>query len=277
MLLDLLKSLARSIRRKQRAGDELPIERLTRLKAAHERAPVAAHLDIAYGDLRVGGRALNELLVKCVEGSDVEIPPLKAFHRPLASYFLARYFVHALGIEGARAECGVFQGTSALFMCRAAQSRLPGYDGTGLHLIDSFEGLSRPGEEDQFLTRATPGGPATRGSLSQGYLAAPLERAQSALRDFPGARFHRGWIPGVFATLPQTRWSFVHLDLDLYAPTLASLEYFHPRLAHGGVIVCDDYGAETFPGARRAWDRYCALHDVSYVVLDTGQSVILEA
>jgi hypothetical protein len=49
------------------------------------------------------------------------------------------------------------------------------------------------------------------------------------------------------------------------------------KAAHGGAIVCDDYGAATFPGARRAWVRYCALHDVSYVVLDTGQSVILKA
>jgi hypothetical protein len=68
----------------------------------------------------------------------------------------------------------------------------------------------------------------------------------------------------------------VHLDVDLYEPTLACLEYFYSRLAAGGVIICDDYGAPLFPGARRAWDEFCARHDVPFIVLDTGQSVILK-
>ena len=75
---------------------------------------------------------------------------------------------------------------------------------------------------------------------------------------------------------PPPRGCFVHLDVDLYAPTLASLEYFVPRLVDGGVIICDDYGAPLFPGAHRAWDRFCARHDLPFVVLDTGQSVILK-
>ena len=44
----------------------------------------------------------------------------------------------------------------------------------------------------------------------------------------------------------------------------------------GGVIVCDDYGALLFPGARRAWDQYCEQNGLHFVVLDTGQSVILK-
>ncbi len=44
----------------------------------------------------------------------------------------------------------------------------------------------------------------------------------------------------------------------------------------GGVIVCDDYGALLFPGARRAWYQYCEQNGLHFVVLDTGQSVILK-
>jgi O-methyltransferase len=44
----------------------------------------------------------------------------------------------------------------------------------------------------------------------------------------------------------------------------------------GGVIVCDDYGAPTFPGARRAWERFFARHEAGFVVLPTGQSVFLK-
>ena len=56
----------------------------------------------------------------------------------------------------------------------------------------------------------------------------------------------------------------------------ACLDYFYPRLSAGGVILCDDYGAPLFPGAARAWDAFCEENDVPFVVLDTGQSVILK-
>ena len=76
---------------------------------------------------------------------------------------------------------------------------------------------------------------------------------------------------------PGTRCrSFVHLDVDLYAPTFDSLTYFYPRLSTGVVIICDDCGAPLFPGAHRAWDDFCEQHEVPYVVLDTGQSVIVK-
>jgi O-methyltransferase len=80
----------------------------------------------------------------------------------------------------------------------------------------------------------------------------------------------------VFEQLPGRRWAFVHIDVDLYEPTLASLEYFHPLLCEGGVIVCDDYMAPLFPGAQRAWDRFCNSRGVPFIVPDTGQSVMLK-
>jgi hypothetical protein len=43
----------------------------------------------------------------------------------------------------------------------------------------------------------------------------------------------------------------------------------------GGVIICDDYGAPTFPGAERAWDRFCGERGLPFVVLPSGQSILL--
>jgi hypothetical protein len=255
---------------------EYPEERLARLKRAHERAPVDRHLDIIYSTLRVGGQPLNEFMHRCLADSRVESPPLKAFHRPLASFFLAQYFLHALDIEGERAECGVFFGTSALLLCRAAGAKIPGYTGSGLHLIDSFAGLSEPSPADGYSIRGRGANEAGRATRPKGWLAAPIDEARATLKDYPGVSFHPGWIPQVLSALPEARWSFVHLDLDLYEPTLGSLEYFYPRLAAGGVIICDDYGAPLFPGAHRAWDQFCDDNGIAYVVLDTGQSVILK-
>lgn len=278
MLLKLLRSWVGNRGSDTHARkDEFPKERLARLVQAHERAPIDLHLHILYENIRIGQHGLNPLVELCVAGSGAQTPPLKALHRPLASFFLAQYLLHALDIEGAWAECGVFLGTSASLLCRTAQTRIPDYTGTGLHLIDSFAGLSKPSDQDLFPVRGRGKQKAGNRTMPENWLAAPIDHARTALKDFPDVTFNAGWIPEIFTELPDTRWSFVHLDVDLYAPTLDSLAYFFPRLSTGGIIICDDYGAPLFPGAHRALDDFCEEHEIPYVVLDTGQSVIIKA
>jgi hypothetical protein len=278
----MLKKMLRSVFSVARGAgrdplSELPHERQLRLASAHHRAPRDAHARILFSDLRMGSGTFTEFTEACARDSASMIPPLKALHRVLASYFLARYFLHTLDLAGARAECGVYNGMSALLMCRAARTRRPEYDGAGLYLIDSFQGLSRPEREDYVEIRTAAGAKDNGAVYPEGSLATPVDNVRKALQEFPGVSIHPGWIPDVFATLPETPWCFAHLDVDLYAPTRAGLEYFYPRLVEGGVIICDDYGAPLFPGAHRAWDEFCAEHDVPFVVLDTGQSVIMKA
>jgi hypothetical protein len=277
VLLRVLKDIfggRRNAAARQPEQELTPTEALKRTGSAHAAAPLDRHLEIALGDMRIGEHDLRALTERCLAESDSKVPPLKALHRPLASYFLARYFLHAMALGGGYAECGVFRGTSSLFLCRAAQTRIPAYAGEGFHLIDSFEGISRPSDEDAFDARSKDGS-IVRTSVPQGTLSAPLEVVRMSLRDFPKASLHQGWIPGVFQQLPDMQWAFVHIDVDLFEPTRDCLEYFFPRLNPGGVIVCDDYGSPMFPGARRAWDSFCEANGVPFVVLDTGQSVIL--
>lgn len=251
------------------------LARIRKLIAAAERAPVEQHLRILYDDLQVAGYPLLELAQAALEGSGARHPPAKRILRRLALFNLAKYFLHATTLPGRWVECGVYLGHSALALCLAAQRRSPGFDGTGLHLVDSFEGLSRPTADDGFDVAS--------GRVSGGPLMPPdnfrsnVERVRATFDRFPGVRIHKGWIPDVLAELPDDRWSFVHVDVDLYEPTRACLEHFVPRLAPGGVIVCDDYGSLMFPGAARAWDEVCARRNIPFVELPTGQSVILGA
>lgn len=276
MLSGFLRSLWRSQRRSGGPeADEFPVARQQIAKRAHARAPMAEHARILFDDIRVGEWRLPEIVARALADSDALVPPLKALHRPLASYLLVRYYLHALALQGARAECGVFQGTSASLLCHAARTVDAAHDGSGLHLIDSFEGLSAPGEQDRFSLPGAAGAPAQRSALPQGSLSAAEEYARRAVREFPGVAFHKGWIPQVFGALPAQQWSFVHIDVDHYQPTYDCLAYFQPRLVRGGVIVCDDFGAPLFPGAARAWTRYCGERDLAFAVLDTGQAVIL--
>lgn len=288
LLFRALKSIGRTAKRfddrdtssppEESIGEaqESPPARFARLNRAHGAAPTEAHLDILYSGLRVSDQSLLDLVARCLSESNTHSAPGKVLHRPLASYFLARYFLHALEVEGCFGECGVFRGASALLACRVAQTRDAAYAGTAFHLIDSFEGLDQPADEDRFAMPA-PTGEVARVAYTAGGFAASEQVVRATLKDFPEVAYHRGWIPAVFKNVPEARWSYVHLDVDHYEPTYASLGYFHPRLARGGVIICDDYGSPLFPGAHRAWDRYCEEHDLPYVVLDTGQSVLLKA
>ncbi len=159
-----------------------------------------------------------------------------------------RWMVHQLlklisSVPGDTAECGVYKGATSYLICQAAN------DIRREHFIfDSFEGLSQPASED--------GTHWTKGDL-----ATPLERAKANL-PFPGVSYHKGWIPDRFQDVADRSFAFVHIDVDLYQPTLDSLKFFYPRLNLGGIMVCDDYGFLTCPGATKAFDEFqCGKHE----------------
>jgi hypothetical protein len=285
MLRRILKSIGRAATAATPSGDEAPpaaaAERAEdirdrRLAAAHAGVSIDLHRRIQFEGLTVAGLDFRGLVDECLRDSSTGVGPLKAFHRYQAALLLARYFLHTLDVPGERVECGVFSGFGSLLMCRLTRALRPGFDGTGFHLVDSFEGLSPPSAEDAVELRQKPGrGEVAIFNYDKEGFKAPIQYTRAAMREFSGARIHKGWIPEVLAALPDAPFAFVHVDVDLYEPTRACLEHFYPRLAIGGAIVCDDYGAQRFPGAARAWNEYCERHRIPYVVLDTGQSIIL--
>ena len=245
--------------------------------APRQAAPVDRHLDILFGGIAFGDVPFAALYRECLAETGTDVPEWKLFRRAQRALNLARYFDYSLGVEGARGECGVFRGFSALLACRLAALRDPGFTGAGLHFVDSFEGLSPPTIEDAVGTEIVNGRKVAVSSHGAGHFAVPLDHVQGVLGAYPDAQTHKGWIPEVFAALPEARWSFVHIDVDLHAPTLAALEYFYPRLAPGGVIVNDDYDSPLFPGGKGSWETFCTAHGVPFIALDSGQAVILRS
>ncbi len=135
------------------------------------------------------------------------------------------------------------------------------------HLCDSFEGLSQPTEAD-----AETGG--RRDPWEAGDLQADERVTREQLQEFPQCRFHRGWIPDCFAGLEDRRFALVHIDVDLYEPTRAAFEFFYPRLSPGAVMICDDYGFASCPGARKAVDEFFADKADVPIELPSGQALI---
>lgn len=161
-------------------------------------------------------------------------------------------------IEGDTAECGAFRGASSYLICR----RIKGLSKRH-HIFDSFEGLSEPRPEDGTYWR-------------KGDLASPEEIIRHNLGEFDFVDYYKGWIPDRFQEVADRRFCFVHIDVDLYEPTLKSLEFFYERMSVGGIILCDDYGFKTCPGAKKAMDEFFEKRPEKIVSLPTGQGFIVK-
>ena len=99
------------------------------------------------------------------------------------------------------------------------------------------------------------------------------------MHQFPNVEIVKGWIPDVLSTLAEQNYRFVHVDVDLYQPTLDSLGYFYPRMTVGGIIVIDDYGpwpGNQWPGCLKAVQEFSKEHDVPFAPLDTGNAIIIK-
>lgn len=159
-------------------------------------------------------------------------------------------------VPGDTAECGVLAGSSSYLICQAFRDRM--------HFVfDSFEGLSKPGSFDG-------------NCWQERHLTCDLKTAQENLRDCPNVSFHKGWIPERFSDVKSRRFCFVHIDVQLYEPTRDSLQFFYPRMSDGGVIVCDDYGFTTCPGATRAVDEFLRDKPEQVIGLSCGSAFFIK-
>jgi len=174
------------------------------------------------------------------------------------------------GVEGMVVECGCYLGLSAFVTCSYLRGDGP-WKGEGYHVFDSFEGISALGDKDGLDDARIPIGKQTRRA---GLFKTTLDQVKGSLAEFPSITFHPGWLPDSLAGAPDGPYRFVHLDLDVHEPTKAALEYFHPRLAPGGIVVMDDYGALRWPGVRDAVDTYAAARDTRVLPLSSSQALV---
>jgi len=201
----------------------------------------------------------------------------KFINRVNKTQSLARLFESAFlnNPDGNWIECGVWRGYSGLIFCEIAKQLNPLFDGTGLYLLDSYEGLSEKGDEDIAATFNSESNTVTS-VVYKNHFNCPIDEVAARFQEYDNITLIKGWIPDVLDHVPEKLWSFVHIDVDLYEPTLSCLEYFYDRLLPGGIMVCDDYITPLFPGAMKAWDSFCEKREIHFAILDSGQSLIIK-
>jgi hypothetical protein len=172
-------------------------------------------------------------------------------------YVLAELLKLVENVPGDTVELGVYRGASSWLICAALRGSVKHH-----HVFDSFQGLSTPDGRDGSYWRS-------------GDMQCSEQQFRARLQEFDNYVVHAGWIPQRFPEVEDRRFSFVHIDVDLYQPTLDSIAFFYPRTTAGGAILLDDYGFATCPGARAAVDEYMQGRSDVVLNLPTGQGLIL--
>jgi len=200
----------------------------------HPRSRWRSHLRESTGGFLIAGDTTSR--------SVANLDAYDNTRRDMLALLLRTITVHR--VPGAFAEVGVYRGWTARLLHHYAPERM-------LHLFDTFKGFTARAADAE--ERAT--GLKVDSAL---FSDTSLERVRRYIAPRnENVKFHPGFFPDSLPTeLYQERFAFVHLDADLYEPTMSGLEFFAPRMSPRAMIVIHDYN--TWPGARKAVDEFFA-------------------
>ena len=97
-----------------------------------------------------------------------------------------------------------------------------------------------------------------------------VEKVQRYIGAHVNIRYKPGFFPETTAGLETEKFALVHIDADLYAPTVEALTFFYPRLSNGGVIIVHDYN-HNWDGIPKAINEFMETIPESLIELSDWQ------
>ena len=155
---------------------------------------------------------------------------------------------------GVFAEVGVFRGASAKMICEA-KGKVP------LYLFDTFQGL--PDDIKNI-----------DGRFWKGLFIASEDAVRARLAKYSDVKIYPGLFPQTATPIKDLKFSFVHLDVDIYSSTKAALEFFYPRMLPGGRILSHDYGQ--CEGVWTAFDEFMIGKPEKLQPMETTQVMLIK-
>jgi len=172
-------------------------------------------------------------------------------------FMLYQFATHLSSVPGEIAEVGVYRGGTARLLAKALEP-----SGKGIHLFDTFSGM--------------PTVDKARDLHSAGdFNDTSLEAVKAFLHGCINVHFHSGIFPQTAQPVKDLTFCFVHIDVDIYKSVTDCCEFFYPRMQGGGIMVFDDYGFVSCPGAKSAVDEFFSDKAESPCYLATGQCFVI--
>jgi O-methyltransferase len=198
----------------------------------------------------------------------------------LYAHFQAINYVVNNKIEGDIVECGVWRGGTSML---GAMTLLGRQDTSRkIWLFDTFAGMTEPGASDRSPWDGDNAKRLWKANITADantWCYAPIEEVSRNFRTtgYPEQKaiFVKGDVAQTLKERVPEKIAVLRLDTDWYESTKAELEILFPRLAKGGVLLIDDYGAWT--GCKKAVDEYLAANNIPLMLHRTdytGRSAI---
>jgi O-methyltransferase len=83
-----------------------------------------------------------------------------------------------------------------------------------------------------------------------------MENVRLKMQYMENCIFRQGYFPESAVSDMDETFAFVSIDLDLYKPIFAALQFFYPRLNKGGIIFLHDYNHKEFKGIKIAVENF---------------------
>ncbi|WP_200860475.1 TylF/MycF/NovP-related O-methyltransferase [Methylomonas sp. MK1] len=175
----------------------------------------------------------------------------------------AELFKQTLNVPGDIAEFGVFRGLSLMTWANLLETYAIGDRTKVVYGFDNWQGFTGFSSEDGQLTPEVNkvfGGYDSSGFKSELEAALAIFDADRFVTWKPRVKLINGDItdsvPRFVADNPGVRFSLVHFDCDLYAPTKAALTAIWPKVSRGGLVLFDEYALKEWQGESQAVDEF---------------------
>ena len=149
-------------------------------------------------------------------------------------------YLKKMKIRGAFAELGVHKGVTAKAIHLMDVDRK-------LYLFDTFNGF----DPRDLAVESQQGNKFDPSNFSD----TEVEIVRAYIGGNDNLIFKKGYFPETTLGLEQEGFALVHLDADLYVPTLEALKFFYSKMNPGGVIIIHDYN-HTWDGIPKAVNTF---------------------
>ncbi len=155
-------------------------------------------------------------------------------------------------LDGNVAECGVFRGDSAKYINKYFYDRK-------FYLFDTFEGFGK--EDLEYETKADNFVFDNEFFNEKTFNNTSINLVMNKMSHPEKIETRKGLFPETAEGLDD-KFVFVNLDMDLYQPMLAGLEYFYDRMVKGGCLLLHDYFHSGLGGVKVAVEDFEKRHNI---------------
>lgn len=173
-------------------------------------------------------------------------------------YVLFKMAKHFSNVSGEAAEVGVYKGGTARILTSVFSK-----SGKEIYLFDTFEGMP---EVDIKKDKHAKGD----------FADCSLEMVEEQLKDLSHYKIYKGTFPKNTEDIKEKIFCFVHIDVDIYKSVKDCCEFFYNKMIAGGIMIFDDYGWPSCPGAKEAIDEFFSNKKEEVIYIPSGQAFVMK-